>query len=171
VLCGANALAAQERIQLGAHVHGHGKLDMALEGQQLEMALNVPGMDIVGFEHEAHSQEDKGAISKARESLAQGVKLFGLPKAAHCKQLSSNVEISHEKEHEKGHKHEGEHGAFQVSYQFECAAPQHLTSLQFAPFFTRFPNSHELDIAFISAKSQQKFEVRRDQPVLEGMKP
>ncbi len=58
LLWATNTFATEERIQLGPHMHGHGKLDMALEGNRLEMELNSPGMDIVGFEHKAHSDNE-----------------------------------------------------------------------------------------------------------------
>ena len=192
LLWATNNLAAEERIQLGPHVHGHGKLDMALEGKRLEMELNSPGMDIVGFEHEAHSDKDKAALAKARKDLANGMVLFGLPDGAKCKQLMAKVEIvkeahhhEHEEDHDKVDDHHADndhdedhdrdeqemHDAFKVHYQFECAAPDQLTSMHPAPFFARFVGSKELDVTFVTAKRQQGFEVKRDHPMLEGMKP
>ena len=47
------AIAEETRRELDAHQHGHGSLTIAIEGGQVQMALEVPGADIVGFEHAA----------------------------------------------------------------------------------------------------------------------
>jgi Protein of unknown function (DUF2796) len=44
-------VTAEERRELGAHEHGHSVLNIAIEGDRIEMELMSPGMDIVGFEH------------------------------------------------------------------------------------------------------------------------
>lgn len=42
-----------------AHVHGVGKLDVALEGNTLTLHLDTPLVNVVGFEHAASSSKDK----------------------------------------------------------------------------------------------------------------
>ena len=41
--------AGDDVSQMDAHVHGHGILNIAVEGQVVEMELEAPGADIVGF--------------------------------------------------------------------------------------------------------------------------
>ncbi|MCP4935057.1 MAG: DUF2796 domain-containing protein [bacterium] len=173
-------LAKEPHRQLDAHIHGHGELNMALEGNKLNMELHVPGKDIVGFEHEPNTKEQWAAIGKARSTLAHGLKLFILPKAAQCKQISSTVNYTHDEgedskhdEHDKEHKEtvEGkEHGEFKGNYVLKCAAPEKLTSIQF-DFFAQFPGSKELVVTLITEKSQKQYEVERDQPSLKGLTP
>ena len=50
--------------ELGAHVHGIGALNIAVQGAEVAMELHVPGSDIVGFEHEAETAEDKAALAE-----------------------------------------------------------------------------------------------------------
>jgi hypothetical protein len=45
-----------------AHVHGIGKLDVAVEGANLSLHLDTPLANLVGFEHTAKSDKDKNAI-------------------------------------------------------------------------------------------------------------
>jgi len=56
----AGASYAQQR-QAGAHEHGRGTLNIALEGTRLSMELEAPGADIVGFEHRAKTKKQKAA--------------------------------------------------------------------------------------------------------------
>ncbi|MGI9423429.1 MAG: ZrgA family zinc uptake protein, partial [Hyphomicrobiaceae bacterium] len=49
-LVGALAADEQHR-QLGAHEHGHGAFNVAIDGRRVSMELEAPGADIVAFEH------------------------------------------------------------------------------------------------------------------------
>ncbi len=57
-----SASAQEEHRQLGAHVHGHGHLNIAIEGKTVSMELEVPGADVVGFEHEPSTPDQKAAL-------------------------------------------------------------------------------------------------------------
>lgn len=189
--CIAYSASAEEHRQLGAHVHGHGRLNIAVEGKTVSIELEVPGADIAGFEHEASTPEQKAVLEKAKATLGSGLALFTPAAAAGCKQTNAKVSIEAEHGHEHGdehehghhaddakahhdddgdedeHEHEGHHHSeFHVEYAFECAAPSKLTSFTF-DYFKAFPNAQELDIAFISPKGQSSYEVKRDKPSLD----
>ena len=55
-----------EHGSLGAHEHGVGRLNAALDGQTLELELESPAMNLVGFEHVATSDADKAKVAAAR---------------------------------------------------------------------------------------------------------
>ena len=83
--CAAFSASAEEpHRQLGAHVHGHGRLNIAMEGKKLSMELEVPGADIVGFENEPSTPEQRAAIAEAKAKLANGLALFVPPAEARC---------------------------------------------------------------------------------------
>ena len=168
---------AEEHRQLGAHVHGHGHLNIAIEGKTVSIELEVPGADIVGFEHEASTPKQKAALEKAKAKLAAGLSLFTPATAANCTQKSAKVSI--EAEHGDEHEHHAEggkpgvkeeedhhHSEFHAEYAFECASPARLTSMTF-DYFKAFPNAQELDISVISSKGQSSYEVKRDKPRLD----
>ena len=67
---------------LGAHEHGVAKLNAVLDGSTLELELDSPSMNLVGFEHAASSDADKAKVAAVRQQLEQPLKLFGLAKAA-----------------------------------------------------------------------------------------
>ena len=90
VLIGSQTYAAER--ELDAHQHGHGNLNIALEGSTLYIELETPGADIVGFEHPARSDEDKAAIADAMARLGDPIGLFGIPADASCTLVEASVE-------------------------------------------------------------------------------
>ena len=81
-----------EHGSLGAHEHGVGRLNAALDGQTLELELESPAMNLVGFEHAATSDADKAKVAAARAQLEKPLALFSLPAAAGCKLVSQELE-------------------------------------------------------------------------------
>lgn len=169
------AVAETER-QLGPHEHGHGTLNLAVEGQSLQMELEVPGADIVGFEHEAKTAADQAKIEAAKKTLAQPLALFALPDAAGCKVTSATIAVAAESDHdEHGHEHEhdadsddheAEHSEFRAEYVLSCANVAAITTIAF-PYFETFSNSEELAVTLITEKSQKVFEVNRGHTIID----
>jgi hypothetical protein len=171
------AAAAQHR-ELGAHEHGRGTLNIAVEGSRVSMELEVPGADIVGFEHAAKTRKQKAAVVQAKKQLSAPQTLFKLPAAAGCvlKEASAEVEggdHDHAKSSAKADKEkkgksqveqEGkEHSEFQARSTFECKSPASITAIEF-DYFRAFPGAQRLDVNLITAKGQTKFEVTRAKP-------
>ncbi len=69
------------------------------------MELHAPGADIVGFEYEATSDEDKAKIDAALDVLSAPLDLFVVPAAARCSVTNATAEL----EGDDHHDHEGEH--------------------------------------------------------------
>lgn len=189
------AIAHAEQRQLGAHVHGHGALNIAIEGNTVSMELDAPGMDIAGFEHKASDAEDKAKAEAAQEALKNGAELFALPASADCKLEKSDVALEqegpeaadtpdHEKdhasdahtEHAEDHSAEAEvhhdgHNAYNATYVLTCAQPSEIRTIRFN-YFKAFPGAKSLTVNLVSADRQASFEVSRDSPTLdlqEGM--
>lgn len=161
---------ADEHRQLGAHVHGHGRLNIAIEDKTMSLELDVPAADIVGFEHEPKTQKEKAALDRARVRLADGLSLFTPSAEAQCAQKSAaaGIEAGHSGEqgqHEPSGK-EHAHADFHAEYAFECASPSQLKSMAFG-YFAAFPNAEELEISLISPKGQTSYEATRQKPALD----
>src|SRR5262245_25375966 len=102
------AAAQTAHRELGPHEHGRGTLNIAVEGNKISMELEVPGVDIVGFEHEAKTREDKATLEKAKQKLSAPLSLFKLPASAGCRVTEAKVEVeTGESDHSA---HEGEKG-------------------------------------------------------------
>jgi Protein of unknown function (DUF2796) len=162
--------SAEEHRQLGAHVHGHGRLNIAIEGKKISMELEVPGADIVGFEHEPSTPDQKGAIAEGRAKLADAIALFSPSADAGCE--LEHVKVSLEAEHEvhgkepaeKGGEHH--HSEFHADYTLQCGSLSRLSSMTF-DYFKSFPGAQELDVTVIGPKGQSSFEVTREKPGLD----
>ncbi len=181
----APALArAEEHRELGPHVHGHGNLNVAVEDQRVSMELEVPGMDIVGFEHDATTEDQKAAMEKAKAQLAQPLSVFKLPAAAGCTVADAKVAVEaehhhdgdadedHDHDHDKAagedhdhDEHEG-HKEFHVTYALDCTKPASITAIDF-DYFKLFAGAHDLTVNIVTAKAQNTYNVTRDAPSLD----
>ena len=176
VLLPVSIHAEEGHRELGAHVHGHGTLDVAVEDNKVSMELEVPGMDIVGFEHAASSDDQKAKVEAAKALLQKPLDIFALPPAAGCKVASADVAIEPEHHHDGDdhdakdadhdeHGHEG-HNQFHASYTLECTSPSELASIGFG-YFKDFGGAQSLTVNIVTAKGQNQYEVTRDKPVLD----
>ena len=158
-----------EHGSLAAHEHGVGRLNAALDGQTLE--LESPAMNLVGFEHVATSDADKAKVAAARAQLEKPLALFSLPAAAGCKVTSQELESplfgdkpdadDHDEEEagKDGHEHHHDHSEIHAHYQFSCAAPGALKTLDLANLFTTFPATQKIQVQLIGPSGQQGTEV------------
>lgn len=172
-----STLFAQETRDLDAHEHGHSALNIAIEGTQVAMELEAPGADIVGFEYEATTAEDRAKLDAAIAELSKPLSLFVLPAAAGCTVVESSAGLIDEhhdehEEHAEGEHEEhteeagAEHTEFHAEYLLNCANPSAIDRIEFA-FFKTFPNAQEVEVQMISDKGSKGFEVERDAPVLD----
>jgi hypothetical protein len=169
------ALAEEPQRQLGAHIHGHGLLNIAIEGKKMSMELKVPGADIVGFEHEPETGEQRAALGQAQARLANGAALFAPDRKAGCEldrvKISKDAGHDHHDHEDKSgasgeEKEEAGHSEFHGEYTFNCASPSRLTSMTF-DYFKEFPNAQALTVTIVSPKGQSSFEVKRENPSLD----
>ena len=103
-------LAPVATAQESAHVHGLATLNLAVEGDELEIEFVSPADNIVGFEYEASTSAERNAIKAAIEKLEDASALFDLPASAGCK--LHEVDVSHRQdehggEHDHGHDDHG----------------------------------------------------------------
>ena len=166
--------------ELGPHVHGHGTLNIAIEDKRVSLELEVPGMDIVGFEHAPSTDDQKSAVEKAKARLEKPLGVFSLPAAAGCTVAEVKVAIEAEHAHHDGddekhdakddhdHDHDaaGGHNQFEATYALDCANPSELTTITF-DYFALFVGAHDLTVNVVTAKGQSKYEVSRSKPTLD----
>ena len=168
VLVGASPAIADDAAhrQLGPHEHGHGALNIAIEGAKVTLELEVPGDDIAGFEHKAVTDQDKATIAKVTGLLSKPLAMFQMPEAAGCALLNEKVEIAPEKQQPSAAVEPGEHSEFHNFYTLECKAPAALLSVGF-DYFKQFEHAQSLTVTIISDKGQSHFDVTRDNPQID----
>jgi hypothetical protein len=164
----ALTIAATSAVAESAHVHGEGRVNIAIDGDSFLMLLESPGADIVGFEHAARSADEKSAVTTAIAQLSDPVRLLRFDPDANCEIIEANAEVSfEEEEHEEQeeHDHEESHGSFVAEYEFACADMDALDFIEFT-YFKQFANAQSLDIVIIDGSGQRSVEIDRANPVL-----
>jgi hypothetical protein len=165
---------AEEHRQLGPHQHGHGALNIAIDNDEIAMDLDAPGADILGFEHEPSTPEQKEAFEAGKAKLAEALSIFKMPAAAGCeiKEAKVAIENEHEDKSQEGakasshDKDEGRHFDISAEYKLKCKAVTKLSAIDFE-YFKAFPGAQVLEVTIITPKGQNKFEVVRDRPRLD----
>ena len=151
----ASGAVAETKREGHAHEHGHGKLNVAIEGKNVMMEMEVPGADIVGFEHEAKSDEDKAKVADAMKILGAPETLFMVAESAKCETKKAEIEVH-------GH---GDHNEFHGTYQLMCENPGDIKGIKFG-MFGKFPNLEELEVKVVTESGQSAYEVEKDEPQL-----
>ncbi|KII33019.1 DUF2796 domain-containing protein [Pseudomonas fluorescens] len=157
-----------EHGSLSAHEHGVGRLNAALDGQTLELELESPAMNLVGFEHAATSDADKAKVAAVRAQLEKPLALFNLPTAAGCVVASQELESplfggkpdaddDHDEDAKDEHHHD--HSEIHAHYHFTCATPGALKTLDLANIFNTFPATQKIQLQLIGPSGQQGVEV------------
>lgn len=175
----ASPAIAEGTRELDSHEHGVGELNIAFDGNTVAMELHAPGADIVGFEFEAESAEDRASIDAAMAILARPLDLFVLPAAAECTVVQASAALvseedddEHDDDHAEEHHQEDEHTdaaghtEFHAEYTLICGNPGALSEIGFA-YFETFGNARELEVQIVSASGAQAFEIERDDPTLD----
>jgi hypothetical protein len=143
-----------------AHVHGIGKLDVAVEGANLSLHLDTPLANLLGFEHSPRSDMDKKAVQQMAHTLGDAGILFAPTLAAECRIVSANLKSSildqaTAKKAKAGaeKKHQNTHADLDADYTFTCAHPERLNSID-VKLFTLFKGFQQIDVQIISQKRQ-----------------
>ena len=165
---------------LDAHVHGHAQLDISLDKKLLYIHFKSPAVNLVGFEHPPHDEQQQNAIADALKVLKQSDVALMLPVKAGCKIQSTKSDWQGEEDHdehghEEGHDEEGHdehdhekadgeeggHSEFIAEYQFHCKDANALSHIDVL-LFKQFPGIEEIDVQAILPGRQQAGELDAD---------
>jgi hypothetical protein len=116
--CAALAASDEQHREHEAHEHGHGTLDIVLEGEELLIELRIPAVNVVGFEHAPRDEAEREAVRKALVPFGDAESVLVMPAEAECESEEAVAEIwsmAGEDDHEgdghgdgEGHEHEHE---------------------------------------------------------------
>ncbi|MGL6289970.1 MAG: ZrgA family zinc uptake protein [Silanimonas sp.] len=156
-----------------AHVHGQAFVDVAVDGETVEILLRATAHDLVGFERKAENPEEEAQVLAAREAVLNHARIWQFSVAARCAAERPVLEMpgaadhahedhghdehGHEHDHDhdhEGHDHEGHdhggHSDWAVRYRIRCAAPQNLRSID-TGLFTAFPSLQSVTVQLLDA--------------------
>jgi hypothetical protein len=75
------------------HQHDRGTLSISKEGDRVAIELRIPAQNVVGFEYEPFTVQERATTSAANEWLQTGQGLFALPDEAGCKVIAAVLEV------------------------------------------------------------------------------
>jgi hypothetical protein len=162
---------AQHAHRHGAHAHGESRLGLAIEAGRLEIELESPAVDIVGFEHAPRTPAQAKALADARARLADGSALIVSPAAAGCRLDAGRVETkgpiggagqlpaakSGEAPKAGG---DGEHSEIVVRWALNCSAPDKLDRLEIG-LFKAFKGMGRITATLVGPKGQRSVTLKR----------
>ncbi len=144
-----------------AHIHGLATLTLALENKALEIQFESPAANLIGFEHQANSPEEKQAVKQAEVILKSPKLLFSFAGTS-CKAIEKTVDISGvtDREHDQ-HKHhnhskdhdDSSHSEIAASYRFSCKNTQELNSVA-TTLFNQFPRIEKINAIWVTETRQ-----------------
>lgn len=145
-----------------AHVHGVGKLDVAIDGSQVNLHLDTPLANLLGFEHAAKSVKDRQATQQMARQLRDAGKVFVTTPAAECRPASVKLVSAAldpallgepiasavtDKPAEPGH------ADLDADFVFQCAHPERLQSID-VTLFSQFKGFQQIDVQMVTPKKQ-----------------
>ena len=170
------AAHAEERRQHDAHEHGHASMQVVLEGDELGINIEAPGMDIVGFERAPNGDAEKGRIQQAVNQLENVKAMFALPEMAMCSVTEAHAEHASlevdkdddHSDHKDEHKHSdhkddhkdeaSNHSAFDAHYAWRCEKPEALEYID-VRYFEAFPATAEIEALIVGPNGQSAQEL------------
>jgi len=149
---------------LAAHEHGSARLNLAAEGDALEIELISPAMNLIGFEHVARSEADRAKVAAVRIHLEQPIGLFGIPAAANCQVQAHSL---HGTAFDPSGAKQAEHSEIEARYRLQCRTPEMLQDLNLAALFGTFPATQKIQVQLIGPHGQQGLELSPERTALQ----
>jgi len=145
-----------------AHIHGAAELFIVLDDKELQIELHSPAMNLVGFEHQAKTDEQIASIESARLSLENADDLFQISSAG-CELKELKVDLGelaaentdHHDEHSDEEAHDADdhdedetHSDIEAQYRYTCEKPSSISAITTA-ITDQFPNVESLEVQWI----------------------
>lgn len=127
------------------HVHGTARLEITLEQQRLEIALDSPLDNLLGFEHAPRTRKEQETLAAARARLQDPAEVFTLTAEAQCVPQPATVDFQHDADG---------HGEVEAQYVWQCAQPQALQAITLR-LFAHFPRLRHVDVEFVGESGQK----------------
>jgi Protein of unknown function (DUF2796) len=132
-----------------AHQHGAATLEVTLDGGTLQIALDGPGDNFLGFEHAPRTDAEKKTVARVEQQLKQPAQLLSPSPAAACQAEPPRVEI---KLPTPGSQET--HSDIEAEWSWRCGQPGALAHVD-VELFKRFPRLKELRVQIATPQTQK----------------
>lgn len=156
------SLALSAPVFAGPHEHGVAHMDIALEGNSLQVSVKVPLESLLGYERAPRSAAEKAAAAALLDRFRTGQPVLALPSQAHCKEAATAQVKAPLIEGQSG----GDHGDLQAQYRFECAQVGELRHID-VTLFDLATGIKRVRAQIIGPKGQSQSVLRRNKRQLQ----
>ncbi len=150
----------------GAHVHGLATLEVALDGAAVQISLDSPLDNLLGFERAPRNEKERQAVRAMALKLHQAATLFVFTPAAQCRLESAELEsavlapglLAPATDSGKGSDtakadSSDVHAELAATWHFQCTVPQALQGVE-VRLFQQFSGLKRIDAAVAGPKGQ-----------------
>lgn len=148
----------------GKHVHGQAELNIAIESSSIQLMLESPLDNVLGFEHAPRSAAERQKVKDTRQQLAQGNRLFAIDPKAGCDTGKATVEMAVPDTDSKHHNHAHEHGDAELALDYRCSAADKAEFVYTKALFETFPRLQTLQVQIAGPDGQAGKTVSRTHP-------
>lgn len=134
------------------HVHGRANLNLVAEGSLLSLELELPAIDVLGFEHRPRDFAERKSLDQAVERLMNVEQILVINPEADCR--IQNAKLDSALLRQDADAREEEHADFEASYGFECSNMADLKGME-VRLFQYFPTLLGLDVQMVMDGRQQ----------------
>ena len=164
-----------KQVKHSAHEHGVAKMNIAVIGQEIQIELDSPAYNIVGFEHQPKNSKQHKTVKKAEQSLVKPKKLVKVENNT-CTVENAKIEspfADHDDHahHDHGkhaeHAKEGEetHSEYALEYHLVCDSAE-IKQVDFSGLFKKFANFSEIRVQWLSNEKQGDAELSNANPIV-----
>lgn len=139
------------------HVHGEGRLDVAIDKDTITLNLELPLDAAIGFERAPKNDKEKAALVATEKTLNDAAALWLPTPAANCSVQSAEIGMP-----KFG---TGEHADVTARYVFRCASPAALKGVE-TTIFKQFKRLYRLEAQRIGPSGQGAQRLSPKQPSL-----
>ena len=144
-----------------AHQHGAIKLAVAIDGEQLSLAMEAPLDSLLGFERAPRNDAERRAAGELLTRLRSGTAaLFQPDAAAQCALVQAEVRAAVLEPAAKAAATEDDHADLDADYTFKCAQPGQLRTLELG-LFDAFKRLRRIEVQVAGPKGQRKLTLER----------
>lgn len=141
----------------GSHQHGHADLQIAIDGEHIDVFLLSPAANLVGFEQAPTNDQQRQAVAGLTAWASQTPLINTL--AGSCTVNSADVHATwpknddHNHGHEHGHDHHSGHADFEISQALACPGLAAGAELE-TGLMARFAAVEQIDVQWVSPQGQ-----------------
>ena len=155
--------------QHSSHEHGVATMLLAIEDNEVQLRIESPAANLLGFENAAHTDAEKQGLKQAVKDLRNADNVVQFPGQAECRVKRASVlhtvgaEDLHDEGKHEGHSHDEHkhdehkeqqsHSDFIIEFRFECGVIAKLNQLD-VKLFSKFPLLETLDLQYIAPQGQ-----------------